>query len=72
MKSVVLLNKTQNTRHFSDYIIFLMFHVVILWVMTLHSDVVQHQHFRGSCCLHLQGEVNGTGKGVGIVLCVVM
>jgi hypothetical protein len=31
--------------------------------MTLHADVVGYQCFRGPCCLHLQHEVNGAGKG---------
>jgi len=25
--------------------------------------MVGYHHFVGPCCLHLQGEVNGTGKG---------
>jgi len=39
------------------------FQVVIFWVVTPCTDVVQYQCFRGPCCLHLQGEVNGAGKG---------
>jgi hypothetical protein len=37
--------------------------VVVFWVMTLSGDVVGYQHFIGPCCLHLQGEVTGAGKG---------
>jgi hypothetical protein len=33
-----------------------------LWVLMPYSVVVVHQHFGGPCCLHLQGEMNGTGK----------
>jgi len=33
----------------------------------LYSDVVQYQCFGGPCCLHLQGEVNGTGKGTQVL-----
>jgi hypothetical protein len=40
-----------------------MFHYVVFWVMIPCSDVVEHQCFRRSCCLHLQGKLNGTGKG---------
>jgi len=37
---------------------------VVLWVMTLCSDVVvEHQRIVGPCCLHLQVGVNGPGKG---------
>jgi len=32
---------------------------VVLSVVTPHSDVVGHQCFRGSCCIHPQGEVSG-------------
>jgi len=39
---------------------------MVFWVITPCSDVIGYQHFRGSSCLHLQGQVNGTGKG-GIV-----
>jgi hypothetical protein len=30
--------------------------VEFLWVVTPCSDVVGHQRFGGSCCIHLQGE----------------
>jgi hypothetical protein len=30
-------------------------HVVVFWITTLCSDV-GYQHFKGPCCLHLQGE----------------
>jgi len=33
-----------------------------LLVMTPCSDVAGYQFYRGPCCFHLQGEVNGTGK----------
>jgi hypothetical protein len=36
--------------------------VEVFWVMTPCSDVVEYQCFGGTCCLHLQGEVNA-GKG---------
>jgi len=32
------------------------------WVVTPWSVLVQYHCFGGPCCLHLQGEVNGTGK----------
>jgi hypothetical protein len=31
--------------------------VAVFWVVTQCIDVVGYQCFRGSCCLHLQGEV---------------
>jgi hypothetical protein len=34
----------------------LMFQVEVFWVV-MPCGVVGYQHFRGSCCLHLQGEV---------------
>jgi len=34
----------------------------VLCVVTPCSVVVRYQCFRGSCCLHHQGEVNGAGK----------
>jgi len=37
--------------------------VKVFWVVMLCNGSVQYQCFRGLCCLHLQGEVNGTGKG---------
>jgi hypothetical protein len=37
-------------------------HVMVLLVITLYSDVEGYQRFGGPCCLHLQGEMNGTGK----------
>jgi hypothetical protein len=37
-------------------------HVKFFWVVTLCSVVVGYQCFRGPCCLHLQGEVTGSGK----------
>jgi hypothetical protein len=32
-------------------------HVMVFQIMTLSSDDTRYQHFRGPCCLHLQGEV---------------
>jgi len=32
------------------------------WVVMPHSDVVGYQHFRGPCCLHLQGEMSWAWK----------
>jgi hypothetical protein len=43
-------------------------HVVVFWVMILCNDVVGYQYFEGTCCLHLQGELTGTGKGVCIYI----
>jgi hypothetical protein len=31
--------------------------VEVFWVVTLCDVVVEYHHFRGPCCLHLQGEV---------------
>jgi len=39
-----------------------MFQVKVFWVVTPYSIVVGYQHFRGPCCLHLQGEVIGGGS----------
>jgi hypothetical protein len=33
--------------------------VEVFWVVTACSVPVGYQHFRGPCCLHLQGEVIG-------------
>jgi len=33
--------------------------VAVFWVVTMCSVVLEYQHFKGPCCLHLQGEVNG-------------
>jgi hypothetical protein len=30
--------------------------VMALWVVTPCSDIVGYQHFRGPCCLQLQGD----------------
>jgi len=32
-----------------------MIQVEVFWVMALCGDVAEHQHFRGPCCLQLQG-----------------
>jgi hypothetical protein len=32
--------------------------VVVFWVLMPHSNMVGYQHFRGPCCLQLQGEVD--------------
>jgi len=36
--------------------------VEVYWVMTTCSAVLGHQRFGGTCCLHLQGEMN-CGRG---------
>jgi hypothetical protein len=33
-------------------------HIEDFWVVTACNGVVGYQRFRGTCCLHLQGEVN--------------
>jgi hypothetical protein len=33
---------------------------VEFWVVTLCSDKVGYQRFRGPCCLHIQSEVRGS------------
>jgi hypothetical protein len=33
--------------------------VMFFWVVMLYSVVVGYQHFRGPCCLHIQGELHG-------------
>jgi len=44
-----------------------MLQVEFFWIAIPCSVVVGYQCFGGTCCLHLQGEVNGTGKiGIGI------
>jgi len=40
---------------------------VMIWVVTLCSDVVGCQCFGGHCCLHLQSEVIGSSTGTGVV-----
>jgi hypothetical protein len=37
--------------------------VIVFWAVKLCSDVVGYHHFREPCCLLLQGEVTGAGKG---------
>jgi hypothetical protein len=37
--------------------------VEVFWVMKPHNFVVGYQCFRGLCCLHLRGEVNGVAGG---------
>jgi len=32
------------------------FHATVFWVVMPHNDVAGYQHFKGLCCLHLQGE----------------
>jgi hypothetical protein len=32
--------------------------VMVFWVMMPCNEVIGYQHFRGPCCLHLEGEVN--------------
>jgi len=36
------------------------FQVEIFWAVTLCSVVVRYQHFGGPCCLHFQGEDEGS------------
>jgi len=36
--------------------------VKVFWVVTLISVVVEHQHFRGPCCLYLQVEMTGDNQ----------
>jgi hypothetical protein len=40
-----------------------MIQALVFWVMILSSNVIVYQCFGGPCCLHLQGDVNGAGKG---------
>jgi hypothetical protein len=43
--------------------------VEVFWIVTQHNVVVGYQHFRGPCCLHLEGKVNGAGEmGIDIGL----
>jgi len=35
--------------------------VVAVWVVIQYSDVIGHEPFGGSCCLHLQGGVKIKG-----------
>jgi len=44
------------------FTIILLVQVEVFWVVTPCRIVVGHQRFRGLPCLHLQGEVNVTGK----------
>jgi hypothetical protein len=37
-----------------------LYNVEVFWVTTPCSDVIGYQGFGSPCCLHLQGEVNGT------------
>jgi hypothetical protein len=37
--------------------------IMVFWVVMLCTVAVEYHCFRGSCCLHLLGEVNGTGEG---------
>jgi hypothetical protein len=52
--------KVKNSR-FEVYIT-LKVQVEVFSVVTLCSFAVRYQCFGESCCLHLQGEVNGAGK----------
>jgi len=40
--------------------------VEVFWIVTQHSVIIGYQHFRGPCCLHLQGEVNDAGFSVPV------
>jgi len=42
--------------------------VGICWVTTPCHDVVGYQRFGGTCCLHLQGEVNNTSVPLKVVV----
>jgi hypothetical protein len=37
--------------------------VMVIWLMTLCSDVVGYLYFGGPCCFLLYDKVNGAGKG---------
>jgi len=39
-----------------------MIQVEVFWVVMPCSIAVGYQHFRGPCCLHLQGEATGDGR----------
>jgi len=41
-----------------------MFQVNIFWAAMPYSAVVGCQHFRGPCCLHLQGEIDGSSMDI--------
>jgi hypothetical protein len=47
-------------RHFEAFTV-VMFKVEVFWVVMPCSVMVGYQHFRGPCCLHVQGEVAGMG-----------
>lgn len=41
--------------------------MVVVWVVVPCSLLVVCQHFRGTCCFHLQGEVNRGMKLMGYI-----
>jgi hypothetical protein len=47
---------TKETVRFEGFMV-VKIQVEVFWVMMLRGVMVGYQHFRGSCCLHLQGEV---------------
>jgi hypothetical protein len=44
--------------------------VWVLWIVMPCSVAVGYQCFGGSCCLHFQGEVHGTGTGTTCIAAV--
>jgi hypothetical protein len=44
--------------------------VMVFWVVMLCTVTVGYQHFRGPCCLHLQGEVHGDEERERESVCV--
>jgi hypothetical protein len=43
--------------------------VMVSWIVTPCSDEVEYHCFGGPYCFHLQGKMNGTGKGAYIKMC---
>jgi hypothetical protein len=35
--------------------------IEVFWFVTVCTVEIGYQHFRGPCCLHLQGDVTGMG-----------
>jgi len=55
--NTMLRHNTQDLdlkQHISDTAVNLLIQVEFFWVVTPCNFVVGYQHFRGSCCLHLQ------------------